>query len=203
MLPFTDPQPGLAEAARSLDRHDVAPELRSRFVEYAANAPLAALWHAKPRYLAEQLLSSERATLRMLLAGVHEGVVGATFALTDNGDSIFLVGGQMSTFGGVITGGHEPEVTTADVVFWPKEDDPWKSTKGAPAGPSSNDLIWNAMPKGKSEIIARKAMALTLLGEDLFFVQAEGDQRFLKAIALPQTQASSPTGESRRSQNTR
>jgi hypothetical protein len=128
---------------------------------------------------------------------------GATFALTDNGDSIFLVGGGRSTFGAVMTGGHDPKVTTADVVFWPKEDDPWESTKGAPAGPSATDLLWNYMPKGKSDIIARKAMALTLLGHELFFVQAEGDERFLKAVALPETQASSPAGKSRRSQNTR
>ncbi len=128
---------------------------------------------------------------------------GATFALTDNGDSIFLVGGGLSTFGAVITGGQAPKVTTADVVFWPKEDDPWKSTEGAPAGPSMNDLVWNHMPKGKSEIIARKAMALTLLGSELFFVQAEGDERSLKAVALPATRASSPAGKSRGPQSTR
>jgi len=119
---------------------------------------------------------------------------GATFALTDNGDSIFLVGGGLSTFGAVITGGQAPEVTTADVVFWPKEDDPWKSTKGAPPGPTMNDLVWNNMPKGKSEIIARKAMALSVLGKELFFVQADGNNRVLKAVALPETKASSPDG---------
>jgi len=128
---------------------------------------------------------------------------GATFALTDNGDSIFWSEDERAFFGAVITGGHDPKLTTAAVVFWPKEDDPWKSTKGAPAGPSTNDLIWNAMPKGKSEIIAKKAMALTLLGNELFFVQATGDERFLKAVALPEKQASSPAGKSRRSQNTR
>jgi hypothetical protein len=128
---------------------------------------------------------------------------GATFALTDNGDSIFLVGGRMSTFGAIISGGHDPKVTTADVVFWPKEDDPWKSTQGAPDGPSESDLVWNAIPKGKSEIIARKAMAVTLLGNELFFVQADGDERFLKAIALPEAKSSPPAGNSRRSQNSR
>src|SRR5262249_23724222 len=40
---------------------------------------------------------------------------GATFALTDNGDSIFLVGGGTSTFGAIMTGGTDPKVTTADV----------------------------------------------------------------------------------------
>lgn len=74
MLGLTEPQWDLAGAARSLDRHGVAPELRSRFVEYVASAPPAALWHGNPRYLAEQLSSSERATLRMLLAAVHEGL---------------------------------------------------------------------------------------------------------------------------------
>jgi hypothetical protein len=112
---------------------------------------------------------------------------GATFALTDNGDSIFLDGEGMNTFGAVLTGGHGPEVTTADVVFWPKEDDPWKSTKGAPPGPTMSDLVWNRMPKGKSEIIARKAMALALLGKELLFVQADGNDRVLKAVALPET----------------
>src|SRR5271163_3016869 len=69
-----DLQSDLADAASSLDRHGVAKELRSRFVEYVASAPVTALWHANPRYLAEQVLSSERATLRMLLACVHEGL---------------------------------------------------------------------------------------------------------------------------------
>jgi hypothetical protein len=117
---------------------------------------------------------------------------GATFALTDNGDSIFLVGGGDSTFGAVISGGQRVEATTADVVFWPKTDDPWTSTPGAPEGPSFNDILWNAMPKGKSKIVATKVMALTLLGKELFFVQADGDERILKAISLPEAQTSSP-----------
>jgi hypothetical protein len=53
MLNSFDRCAGLAEAAAALDRHGVAAELRSRFVAYLANAPLAALWHANPRYLAE------------------------------------------------------------------------------------------------------------------------------------------------------
>lgn len=68
-------QPGLAEAARSLDRYGVPQDLRERFVAYVANAKRAALWHANPRYLAEQLESSEPAALRLLLAAVHEGLV--------------------------------------------------------------------------------------------------------------------------------
>ncbi len=120
---------------------------------------------------------------------------GATFALTDNGDSIFLVGGGNSTFGAVMTGGQRVEATTADVVFWPKTDDPWKSTPGAPEGPSFNDILWNAMPKGKSEIVATKVMALTLLGNELFFVQADGDERILKAISLPESQSPSPAND--------
>lgn len=96
MLAVNEPQLDLAEAARSLDRHDVAPELRSRFVEYVANAPLAALWHGNPRYLAEQLLSSERATLRMLLVAVHGGLARLHWevqcpqcgAVADRGDTL-------------------------------------------------------------------------------------------------------------------
>src|SRR5262249_44891663 len=128
---------------------------------------------------------------------------GATFALTDNGDSIFLVGGGTSTFGAIMTGGTDPKVTNADLVFLPKKDDPWKSTKGAPPGPTIPVLVWTAQRKGKSEIIVRKAMALTLLGKELLFVQAEGDERVLKAVGLPEKQAPSPAGESRRSQKTR
>jgi hypothetical protein len=120
---------------------------------------------------------------------------GATLALTDNGDSIFAVGGQHSTFGAVMSGGQPVEATTVDIVFWPKEDDPWKSTKGAPDGPSFNDLVWNNMPKGKSRIIANKVMALTLLGKEVFCVQAEGDDRVLKAIPLPEAQAPLPNTE--------
>jgi len=118
-------------------------------------------------------------------------------ALTDNGDSIFAVGDKNSTFGAVMTGGQTVEVTTADIVYWPKEDDPWKSTTGAPPGPTFNDILWNAMPKGKSQIIARKAMALTLLGKELFVVQADGNERALRAVALPEREASSPASESR------
>ncbi len=125
---------------------------------------------------------------------------GATLALTDNGDSIFAVGDDNSTFGAVMTGGRAVEATTADIVFWPKEDDPWKSTKGAPPGPKPNDILWNAMPKGKSQIIARKAMALTLLGKELFFVEADGNERVLKAVGLPGTEVSSSGNESRGSQ---
>lgn len=122
---------------------------------------------------------------------------GATLALTDNGDSIFALGDKNSTFGTIMRGGRTVEATTADIVFWPKEDDPWKSTKGAPPGPRFNDILWNAMPKGKSQIIARKAMALTLFGKELFFVQADGNERVLKAVALPEIEVSSPAGESR------
>ena len=111
---------------------------------------------------------------------------GATFALTDNGNSIFEDGEGNGTFGAVMTGGQAVEATTVDVRFWPKDDDPWKSTKGAPTQPSPNDIIWNSMPSGKSQIIAKKAMALTLLGKELFLVQAEGDERTLKAIPLPE-----------------
>ena len=120
---------------------------------------------------------------------------GATLALTDNGDSIFAVGGQHNTFGAVMAGGQPVEATTVDIVFWPKEDDPLKSTKGAPDGPTFNDLVWNSMPKGKSRIIASKVMALTLLGKEVFFVQAEGDDRVLKAIPLPESQAPLPNTE--------
>jgi hypothetical protein len=128
---------------------------------------------------------------------------GATFAITDNGDSIFLVGGGLGAFGAIVSGGEAPKVTTVDVVFWPKEDDPWKSTKGVPDGPDMNDLVWNNMPKGKSEVIAKKALALTVLGNELFFVRAEGNERTLKAVALPETQASSPAGKPGRPQNKR
>jgi hypothetical protein len=48
------------------------------------------------------------------------------------------------------------------------------------------------MPKGKSQIIARKAMALTLLGKELFVVQADRDERVLQAVALPEIEVSSP-----------
>ena len=122
---------------------------------------------------------------------------GATLALTDNGDSIFAVGDKNSTFGAVMTGGRVVEATTADIVFWPKEDDPWKSTKGAPPGPSFNDIVWNAMPKGKSQIVARNAMAVTLLGKELFVVQADRDERVLQAVALPEIEVSSPASAPR------
>ena len=128
---------------------------------------------------------------------------GATFALTDNGDSIFLVGGGNSTFGAVMTGGHGIKATTADIVFWPKEDDPWKSTPGRRRGPTFNDILWNAMPKGKSQMIAKNAMALTLLDKELFFVQAEGHERILKAVPLPETQVSPPPRGSRTSREKR
>lgn len=64
----------LAEAAHSLDQHGVSPELRARFVDWAASALPAALYRANPRYLAEQLKTSERAALALLLAAMREGL---------------------------------------------------------------------------------------------------------------------------------
>jgi hypothetical protein len=104
---------------------------------------------------------------------------GTTFALTDDGDSIFLVRGEMGI----------------DVVFWPKEDEQWKPTNGAPPG---RGLGWSALSKGKSQVIARKATAVTLLGKELFFVQADGKNLVLKAVALPETKTLLPDGQTRR-----
>jgi hypothetical protein len=107
---------------------------------------------------------------------------GATLALTETGDSIFLTSGKGDTFSATTRGGEG-----CSVVFWPKDDDPWKSTEGAAGGPESKDLIANRMPRGNSQVLADKAMAVALLGGELFVVKASADERMLKAIPLPQS----------------
>jgi hypothetical protein len=110
---------------------------------------------------------------------------GATLALTDNGDSIFAVRGGNSTFDIPRVCRQRDRARAADIVFWPRDEALWKSAKGAPAAPSSDDDAWNALQSGKSQIVARNVMAIAVLGDELFVVEARGDERILKAIAIP------------------
>ena len=75
MLNIFKHQPDLKTAAAALTRYDISPDLRDKFVAYLDNAREVELFHFNPRYLAERLGLSERATLKFLLAAVHEGLV--------------------------------------------------------------------------------------------------------------------------------
>jgi hypothetical protein len=112
---------------------------------------------------------------------------GATLALTDDGDSILPFGGEDNGFLGLMTGGRPDGPTTTGILFWPKDDEPLNSKEQDSREERSRDK-----PPGKSQVIADKATAFTVLGKELFFVQAEGDERTLRAVPLPQPGASSP-----------
>jgi hypothetical protein len=51
------------------------------------------------------------------------------------------------------------------------------------------------MPKGKSQVLAHKAMAVAVLGDEIFVVQVSGDERILRAIPLPKSQQAPASGK--------
>jgi class 3 adenylate cyclase len=61
--------------AANLERRQVSLPLASALARFLVQAPARALIHFNPRALAEQLDLNERATLRLLLAALEEGVV--------------------------------------------------------------------------------------------------------------------------------
>jgi len=68
-------RPNLKATAANLTQYDVPPELRDGFVAFLEAAKDVELFHLNPRYLAEHLGLNERATLKLLVAAVHEGLV--------------------------------------------------------------------------------------------------------------------------------
>lgn len=75
MLAFTKPRPKLHDAAAQLHKHGVPAVVRNRLAAFLAEAQPREVYHVNPRYLAEQLKLEERATLRVLVAALYEGLV--------------------------------------------------------------------------------------------------------------------------------
>lgn len=72
---FFRSSPNYKDAVESLARHGIAAEVRERFVSTLATAPDRELFRFNPRLFADRLQLSERATLRLLIAAVYEGVM--------------------------------------------------------------------------------------------------------------------------------
>jgi len=75
VLNFLKRKPDLKASAVTLTDYGVTPEIRDLFVRYLETAPERELYHFNPRYMGERLGLTERTTLRLLLAAVHEGVM--------------------------------------------------------------------------------------------------------------------------------
>ncbi len=75
MLNLFKRRPNLTSAVTGLDRHNISAETQKRFAGFLENAQDRELFHVNPRYLAERLEMDERATLKLLLAAVHEGMM--------------------------------------------------------------------------------------------------------------------------------
>ena len=69
------PRPNFQAASAGLERYGIAPEVRARFVVFLQDAPDRELFHFNPRALAARLNLDERATLKLLLDALYEGLV--------------------------------------------------------------------------------------------------------------------------------
>ncbi len=75
MLRLFSRRPDFHTAVAGLERHAIAPDLQSGLAQFLAQAKDHEVFHLNPRYLGERLQLDERATLKLLLAALHEGIV--------------------------------------------------------------------------------------------------------------------------------
>jgi class 3 adenylate cyclase len=75
MLRLFSRRPNLRSAIANLDGHQIDPDLQERFATFLEQAEARELCYLNPRYLAERLKVSERATLKLMLAALYEGIV--------------------------------------------------------------------------------------------------------------------------------
>ncbi|MBI3241204.1 MAG: adenylate/guanylate cyclase domain-containing protein [Chloroflexi bacterium] len=75
MLNFLKRQPDYKAATANLTKHNVEAALSGRFTAWLEAAADHELFHVNPRYLADKLSLDERATLKLLVAALYEGVV--------------------------------------------------------------------------------------------------------------------------------
>jgi class 3 adenylate cyclase len=75
MLALAKPRPELHAAAAQLHKHGVPAVIRNRLAAFLDEAQPREVYHVNPRYVAEQLRLDERATLRVLVAALYEGLV--------------------------------------------------------------------------------------------------------------------------------
>lgn len=75
MLRLFTRRPDLRTAVASLENHAIPTALLEGFATFLEQAPPRELFHVNPRYLAERLKLNERTSLKLLLAGLYEGIV--------------------------------------------------------------------------------------------------------------------------------
>lgn len=76
MFRFFKRRPNFREVVSPLEeRHALSPDLLKQFVAFLETAPDREVFHCNPRYLAERLEHPERATLKLLMAALYEGVI--------------------------------------------------------------------------------------------------------------------------------
>lgn len=75
MLNLFRRRPDIGGEVARLENYAVAADVRDAFRRFLETADDAELFHINPRYLAERLGQSERATLKLLLAALYEGIV--------------------------------------------------------------------------------------------------------------------------------
>ncbi len=75
MLQPSSWHPDFQSAAAGLERYGIAPDVRARWAAFLQDAPDRELFHFNPRALAARLNLVERATLKLLLDALYEGLV--------------------------------------------------------------------------------------------------------------------------------
>lgn len=68
-------RPNFKTATANLTRYGVAADVGGRFAAWLETASNRELFHVNPRYLADKLGLDERATLKLLVAALYEGIV--------------------------------------------------------------------------------------------------------------------------------
>ena len=118
MLRLFTRRPNLRAAASSLERYRIAVEVRDRFVTFLERAQDRELFHFNPRYLAERLGLDERATLKLLLAALYEGIV------TLHWDVRCPACGAISHHGSTLSGlRHDTRCSVCQTEYAPRLDD--------------------------------------------------------------------------------
>jgi class 3 adenylate cyclase len=68
-------RPGFQSAVAGLERYDIAPDLRAHLAAFLHDSPDREVFHFNPRALAGRMSLAERATLKLLLDALYEGIV--------------------------------------------------------------------------------------------------------------------------------
>jgi class 3 adenylate cyclase len=75
MLNLFKPRPTIQNSVANLGQYGISALQQEQLAAFLTTTPARELFHANPRHIANQLGLTERATLKLLLAAVQEGVV--------------------------------------------------------------------------------------------------------------------------------